>query len=89
MQNELDAKFLFSVFSKIEKHGKAINNELGAGFELEGITVNSGFDGYEVYFSNGKVQLTLGFHNKWHSDAKSETDMDEFMAQLRKINRQY
>ncbi|HEY0924717.1 DUF3081 family protein [Rheinheimera pacifica] len=89
MQNELDAKFLFSVFSKIEKHGKAINNELGAGFELEGVTVNSGFDGYEVYFSNGKVQLTLGFHNKWHSDAKSETDMDEFMAQLRNINRQH
>jgi len=89
MQNELDGKFLLSVFGKIEKNGKAINNELGAGFELDGITVNSGFDGYEVYFSNGKVQLTLGFHNKWHSDADNEADMDTFVAMLRKINRDY
>ena len=89
MQNELDGKFLLSVFGKVEKNGTAITNELGAGFVLDGITVNSGFDGYEVYFSDGKVQLTLGFHNKWHSDAKSETDMDSFIAQLKKINRNY
>ena len=89
MQNELDGKFLLSVFGKIEKNGKAINNELGAGFELDGITVNSGFDGYEVYFSNGKVQLTLGFHNKWHSDADNEADMDAFIAMLKRIDRDY
>ncbi len=89
MQNELDGKFLLGVFGKIEKHGRTVNNALGAGFELDGVTVNSGFDGYEVYFSNSKVQLTLGFHNKWHSDAKSETDMDDFIAQLRKINHSY
>ena len=89
MQNELDAKFLLNVFGKVEKHGTPVNNELGAGFELDGITVNSGFDGYEVYFSNGKVQLTLGFHHKWHSDASSEADMDAFVAQLKKINLNY
>lgn len=89
MQNELDGKFLLSVFGKIEKHGSAIDNELGAGFRLDGITVNSGFDGYEVYFSDGKVQLTLGFHNKWHSDAANEADMDAFVTQLKKINRIY
>lgn len=89
MQNELDGRFLLNVFSKVEKHGSPVTTELGQGFELDGVTVNSGFDGYEVYFSNGKVQLTLGFHNKWHSDAKSETDMDEFIAMLRKIQRNY
>jgi hypothetical protein len=89
MQNEIDGKFLLTVFSKIEKNGQPTSNELGAGFELDGITVNSGFDGYEVYFSNGTVQLTLGFHNKWHSDAKSATEMDDFVAQLKKINRNY
>jgi hypothetical protein len=89
MQNELDSKFLLGVFNKIEQHGSAIDNELGAGFELDGVRVNSGFDGYEVYFSNSKVQLTLGFHHKWHSDAKSAADMDEFIEQLKKINRSY
>lgn len=89
MQNEVDAKLLLNVFAKVEKHGSAINNELGAGYELDGITVNSGFDGYEVYLSNGKVQLTLGFHHKWHSDATSEADMDAFVKQLKKINQNY
>ncbi|MDX5406938.1 MAG: DUF3081 domain-containing protein [Chromatiaceae bacterium] len=89
MQNELDGKFLLSVYGKVEKHGTAVNNELGAGFTLDGITVNAGFDGYEVYLSNNKVQLTLGFHNKWHSDAKNEADMDEFVSQLKNINRNY
>lgn len=89
MQNELDAKFLLNVYSKVEKHGSAINNTLGAGFELDGITVNAGFDGYEVYLSNGRVQLTLGFHHKWHSDAQNEADMDAFIAQLKKIDQNY
>lgn len=89
MQNELDGKFLLTVFGKVEQHGSAITNDLGAGFTLDGMTVNSGFDGYEVYFTDGKVQLTLGFHNKWHSNAKSEKDMDDFMAQLKKINEKY
>ena len=89
MQNELDGKFLLSVYSKVEKHGTPVQTELGAGFELEGVTVNAGFDGYEVYFSNGKVQLSLGFHNKWHSDAQNEAAMDEFIAMLKKINENY
>ncbi|MEH8020635.1 MULTISPECIES: DUF3081 family protein [Rheinheimera] len=89
MQNELDGKFLLTVFGKVEQHGQPIKNELGAGFTLDGMTVNSGFDGYEVYFNDGKVQLTLGFHNKWHSDAKSEKDMDDFITQLKKINEKY
>ncbi|MDX1391371.1 MAG: DUF3081 family protein [Rheinheimera sp.] len=86
MQNELDGKFLLNVAGKIEKHGEPIENELGAGFVLDGVTMNAGFDGYEVYLGNGKVQLTLGFHHKWHCNAKSETEMDEFVAQLKKIN---
>ena len=89
MKNDIDGKFLLTVFGKVEKHGRAITNDLGAGFELDGITVNSGFDGYEVYFDNGKVQLTLGFHNKWNSTAQNETAFDEFINMLNKINNTY
>ena len=89
MQNEIDGKFLLNLYAKIEKHGEVASTPHGSGFQLDGITISQGFDGYEAYFSDGQVQLTLGFHNKWHSDAKSEADMDEFMAQLRKVNRQH
>ena len=86
MRNELDGKFLLGVAGKIEKLGSAVQNEFGAGFCLDGVTMNSSFDGYEVYLSNGKVQLTIGFHHKWHCDAKSEAEMDEFVTQLKKID---
>ena len=89
MQNELDGKFLLNVYSKIEKSGKAVTTEQGAGFELEGITVSQGFDGYEVYFSDGQVQLTLGFHNKWHADASEEKQMERFLERLKHIESHY
>lgn len=89
MKSEIDGKFLLTVFGKIEKHGSAITNELGPGFTLDGVTVNSGFDGYEVYFDNGKVQLTLGFHNQWSSNAGNETAFDELVTMLNNINQNY
>lgn len=89
MQNEIDGKFLLSLYSKIEKHGKEVSTLNGLGYELEGLTVSQGFDGYEVYFSDGVVQLTLGFHNKWHADAKEEQQMDAFLERLKFIQKQY
>lgn len=89
MKNEIDGMFLLTVFAKIEKNGTAVTNDLGAGFTLDGITVNSGFDGYEVYFDNGKVQLTLGFHNQWSTTAENETEYDEFVKMLTSIDKKY
>ncbi|MCC5452076.1 DUF3081 domain-containing protein [Rheinheimera sp. UJ51] len=89
MQNEIDGKFLLNLYSKIEKSGQAVNTEQGAGFELEGITVSQGFDGYEVYFTDGQVQLTLGFHNKWHADAAEEKTMERFLERLKHIQTHY
>lgn len=89
MQNELDAKLLLNVYSKIEKYGMAVDTELGQGFQLEGVTVYQGHDGYEVYFQTLKVQLTMGFHHKWHSTAKDELEMDEFIEKIKHINRSY
>lgn len=89
MQNELDSKFLLRVFGKIEQSGEAADNPQGPGFMLDGVSVSAGFDGYDLYFSNGKVQLTLGFHHKWHSDAESTSDMEEFITQLKNIDRNY
>ncbi|MAD76871.1 MAG: hypothetical protein CML20_19150 [Rheinheimera sp.] len=89
MHNELDGKLLLNVYAKVEKHGKAVDTDHGAGFTLDGLTVSQGFDGYEVYFQSAKVQLTLGFHHKWHSDAQNEKDMDTFIELIKHINNQY
>ncbi|MDX3773738.1 DUF3081 family protein [Chromatiaceae bacterium AAb-1] len=89
MQNELDGKFLLSVYSIIEKNGEPVETEFGQGYQLENIRVSPGHDGYEVYFDNGRLQLVLGFHNKWHSTAKNEADLDEFIAVLKRIHQQY
>lgn len=89
MQNEIDGKFLLSLYSKIEKNGQAVTTPNGAGFELEGITVSQGFDGYDAYFSDGTVQLTLGFHNKWHADASEEKQMEAFLERLKYIQKSY
>ncbi|GGW67841.1 DUF3081 family protein [Alishewanella tabrizica] len=89
MQNEIDGKFLLSLYSKIEKYGKAVTTPEGAGFTLDGITVSQGYDGYDAYFSDGVVQLTLGFHNKWHADAKEEKQMETFLERLKYIQKSY
>lgn len=89
MQNEIDGKFLLSLYAKIEKHGEPVVTPHGSGFELEGIQISQGFDGYEAYFSDGAVQLTLGFHNKWHADARDEQQMERFLDRLKLIQQQY
>ncbi len=89
MQNEIDGKFLLNLYAKIEKYGQPQQTVHGAGFVLDGISVSQGFDGYEAYFSDGVVQLTLGFHNKWHADATDEQQMERFLASLQQIQKQY
>jgi hypothetical protein len=89
MQNEIDGKFLLNLYAKIEKHGTTVSTEYGSGFELDGITISQGHDGYEAYFSDGQVQLTLGFHNKWHADAKTEQEIERFLAKLNYIQQHY
>ncbi len=49
MQNLIDAKLLMKVFSKVEQQGVAVDTTFGKGFELDGMTIASGFDGYDLY----------------------------------------
>ncbi|MCC5853300.1 MAG: DUF3081 family protein [Alkalimonas sp.] len=89
MEHKLTSKFLMDVYAKIEKHGQATTTEWGEGFLLDGVQVCAGFDGYDLFFDNSRVQLTLGFHNTWHSNADSEKLLDEFIQQLEKIQKSY
>ena len=88
MQNLIDAKLLMKVFSKVEQQGTAVTTPFGKGFELGGMTIASGFDGYDLYFVADEVTVTLGFHQKYHIDAKDEEHIDRFIQRLKRIEAQ-
>jgi hypothetical protein len=45
----------------------------------------SGFDGYDLYFVADEVTVTLGFHQKYHIDAKDEEHIERFIQRLKRI----
>ena len=57
----------------------------GNGFELNGMQVATGFDGYDLYFFAAGMTLTLGFHQKYHLDATTEQQVDQFIQLLKRI----
>jgi hypothetical protein len=88
MQNLIDAKMLLRVFSLTEQLGQSVTTPVGAGYELQGLQVATGFDGYDLYFFAAGVTLTLGFHQKYFIDAKNEQQVEQFMQLLQQIQRQ-
>ena len=85
MQNLIDAKLLLKVFGIIEKQGQPVSTPCGNGFELKGMQVATGFDGYDLYFFAAGMTLTLGFHQKYHLDATTEQQVDQFIQLLKRI----
>ena len=85
MQNLIDAKLLLKVFSIIEQQGQAAITPVGNGFEFKGMQVATGFDGYDLYFFAAGMTLTLGFHQKYHLDATTELQVEQFIQLLKKI----
>ncbi len=87
MQNLIDAKLLMKVFSKIEQQGGAALTPVGTGYELAGMQIAAGFDGYNLFFFADGVCLTLGFHQKYHLDAQAESQVEAFIERLKRIER--
>lgn len=85
MQNLIEAKLLLTVFSIVEQQGIAVQTAFGHGFELDGMQVATGFDGYDLYFSAAGVTLTLGFHQKYHIDANTEQQVEQFILLLKRL----
>jgi hypothetical protein len=66
--------------------------ELGAreadGYQLDGLTVTSDFDGYTVTLSDGVVTVRLLFHSKVAIDAPNGRALEKFADRLQSIARQ-
>lgn len=52
------------------------------GYELDGLTADTGFDGYTVSLSDGTVTLTLMFHQTFSVDSPNSRATDNFIKRL-------
>lgn len=85
MKNELDSRFILSVFDKIKTHGK----EDGEGHMLDGVKAYTDFDGYTLFLEDASVQLSFGFHNQYHFDYEKAEQLEQFERKLQHIQANY
>jgi hypothetical protein len=85
MKNELDSRFLLSVFEKVRQHGKQENGQ----YLLEGVKAFTDFDGYTLFIEDALVKLTFGFHNQYHFDYESSSHYEAFEKKLKHIVANY
>jgi hypothetical protein len=85
MKNELDSKFLLTVFEKIRLNGKKEDEK----YSLEGVIAFTDFDGYTLFIEDALVKLSFGFHNQYHFDYASSRHFDAFEKKLKNIVAKY
>ena len=85
MKNELDSKFLLSVFEKVRQNGE----KDGEVHILEGVKAYTDFDGYTLFIEDALVKLSFGFHNQYHFDYESNSHYEAFEKKLKYIVNQY
>lgn len=81
MKNELDSRFLLSVFEKIRQNGKQENGQ----YLLECVKAFTDFDGYTLFIEDALVKLSFGFHNQYHFDYDSSSHYEAFEKKLKHI----
>ncbi|AWL12852.1 hypothetical protein HMF8227_02400 [Saliniradius amylolyticus] len=85
MKNELDSRFVLSVFEKIRQHGVDENNV----YRLEGVEAYTDMDGYTVFIEDAQVALRFGFHNQYHYEYDKSEHREQFEKKLKYINEHY
>lgn len=78
MKNELEHKLILKAFEVICQQGQKQTQ----GYELEGITAYTDFDGYTLYFEARGVLMRFGFHNTYHLDYSSEREKKDFLKKI-------
>jgi len=70
-EHKIDVKQALRVFDKATRKGDKKDD----GWHYRGLTVSTDFDGYTVFISSSKVQLTVFFHNKYTVDYGNAHDL--------------
>lgn len=92
MKNELDVQRILLLYNKIVKYGeKPSHNDssqrLIPEYKLGGLTAISDFEGYTLEITDGRVTLSLLFHNKYQFDYPDEAALDNFMGRLDEVEK--
>lgn len=82
-EHKIDVKQALRVFDKATREGEKRDD----GWHYRGLTCSTDFDGYTVFISNGKVVLTVFFHNKYTVDYGNPLELQEFVDLLAKVDR--
>ncbi|WP_285765314.1 DUF3081 family protein [Biformimicrobium ophioploci] len=82
-EHKIDVKQALRVFDRATKEGKKLDD----GWHYHGITASTDFDGYTVFLSTPKVQLSIFFHNKFTVDYKTAFELEEFVELLKRLDK--
>jgi hypothetical protein len=85
MKNELNSKFVLSVFEKIRQHGEKKQEN----YILGGLKAFTDFDGYTLFIEDALVKLRFGFHNQYHFDYEKEEHFQQFFKKMTAIEQSY
>jgi hypothetical protein len=85
MKNDIDSKFILSVFDKIVQHGEKKGDE----YFLMGLKGFTDFDGYTLFVEDAQVHLHFGFHNQYHFNYEKEEHLENFFKKLKAISQRY
>jgi hypothetical protein len=85
MKNNLDSKLLLRVFEKMRQHGE----EIDGAYHLNGVKAYTDFDGYTLFLEDALVKLSYGFHNQYHFDSESHSNVEAFEKKLESIDKDY
>ena len=81
METKLDVHQVLKAYTEVVERG----SKFGDGYRLNGIYVESDFDGYNLKFTDGTVTLHLSFHNTYHFEFKNIEQVDLFMRKMSAI----
>lgn len=78
MSEKIEAGNALRAFQTVIDNGTKTDK----GYELDGLTADTGFDGYTVTLSDGSVTLTLMFHQSFSVDSPSSRATENFIKRL-------
>ncbi|MFT2092011.1 DUF3081 family protein [Paraglaciecola sp. 2405UD69-4] len=85
MKNEIDSKFVLSVFDKMREHGEKQQEQ----YALGGLKGSTDFDGYTLFIEDALVMLRFGFHNQYAFEYEKEEHLEQFLKKMTAIEQNY
>ncbi|WP_210395504.1 DUF3081 family protein [Motiliproteus sediminis] len=76
---------LLKLFEIITRHGQPTSE----GKALQGITVSSDADGYQLEFRSNGVRISIGFHNTYLETGESKQALSQFFKKADRLLKSY